>query len=117
MLLKKKLYLLLSVVVILAFVLAACGGTDAPAVDEPAVEEPAAEEPAAEEPMEEEPMEEEPAEEMIEAGENILAGENAAIAPEFFDQEALDMEVAWIDAVPEGPTDMVWEQYIDPEWG
>ncbi|KAA3645076.1 MAG: ABC transporter substrate-binding protein [Chloroflexi bacterium] len=65
---------------------------------------------------EEEPMEEEPAEEMVEPAENILAGENAAIAPEFFDQEALDQEVAWIDAVPEGPEDMVWEQYIDPEW-
>ena len=53
MLLKsKKLYLLLTIIAVLSFVLAACGGADAPVVDEPAVEEPAAEEPM-EEPMEE----------------------------------------------------------------
>ena len=52
---KRRLLLLLTLVVIAAFAVAACGGqtpTEAPAVEEPAPEEPAAEEPA-EEPMEE----------------------------------------------------------------
>jgi maltose-binding protein MalE len=53
----KKLYLLLIVMLMGAFVLAACGGTE-PAVEEPVVEEPAVEEPAAEEPVVEEPAEE-----------------------------------------------------------
>ncbi len=48
---------------LLVFVLAACGGGDAPVAEEPAAEEPAAEEPAAEEPAAEEPAEEEMAEE------------------------------------------------------
>lgn len=52
---KRRLLLLLTLIVIAAFALAACGGQ--PAAEEPAVEEPAAEEPA-EEPAAEEPAEE-----------------------------------------------------------
>ncbi len=60
----KKTFLLLSLLVVFAMLLAACGGgaTEAPAAEEPAAEEPAAEEPAAEEPA---------AEEMPYAGETV----------------------------------------------
>jgi len=51
---KKRLYLLFTVLVVSAFLLAACGGTP---TEEPVVEEPVAEEPAEEEPMEEEMVE------------------------------------------------------------
>jgi ABC-type transport system substrate-binding protein len=57
---KSKIFGLLSVLMILSMVLAACGGaanTTNNTAEEPAAEEPAAEEPAAEEPMEEEMME------------------------------------------------------------
>ena len=53
----KRLATILSILVVLGMLLAAC----APAAEEPAVEEPAAEEPAAEEPAAEEPAAEEPA--------------------------------------------------------
>lgn len=53
----KKLFSVLSLLVIMALMLAAC----APAATEPAAEQPAAEEPAAEEPAAEEPAVEEPA--------------------------------------------------------
>jgi raffinose/stachyose/melibiose transport system substrate-binding protein len=48
----RKIYLILSLVMVFAFVLTACApaATEAPVVEEPAAEEPAAEEPAAEEP-------------------------------------------------------------------
>jgi len=60
----KKTFLLLSLLVVFAMLLAACGGgaTEAPAAEEPAAEEPAAEEPAAEEPA---------ADEMPYAGETV----------------------------------------------
>jgi alpha-glucoside transport system substrate-binding protein len=60
---KKNLWLLLTILVAMALVVAACGGgeeappEEPPAAEEPAAEEPAAEEPAAEEPTEEEAME------------------------------------------------------------
>ena len=62
----KKLYLLLSLLLIAAFVLTGCAAeeTEEPA---PPAEEPAAEEPAAEEPAAEEPAAEEPAEAMFKA--------------------------------------------------
>ena len=60
---KNKLTLLFSLLLISAFVLAACGGS-APAAEEPAA--PVAEEPAAEEPAAEEPAAEEPAMESVE---------------------------------------------------
>lgn len=65
----KRLFGILSVVIVLSMLLAACGATPAeePAVDEPAVVEPAAEEPAAEEPAAEEPAVVEP-----EAGKTVL---------------------------------------------
>jgi len=49
----KRIGILFVLLSILALMLAACGGTTAPAAEEPAAEAPAAEEPAAEEPMEE----------------------------------------------------------------
>ncbi|MEN6392303.1 MAG: hypothetical protein ABFD53_00620, partial [Anaerolineaceae bacterium] len=66
---KQKIFIVLSVVLVLSFALAACQpaattvpsepsvaeATEAPAAEEPAAEEPAAEEPAAEEPAAEEP--------------------------------------------------------------
>lgn len=59
----KTLLSIFSILIVLSFLLAACGGatpepTQAP--EEPAAEEPAAEEPAAEEPVAEEPAAEEP---------------------------------------------------------
>ncbi len=74
---KKNLWFMLTLLVVMALALAACSGgaTEEPAAEEPAAEEPAAEEmaeePAAEEPaaeeMAEEPAAEEMAEEMAEA--------------------------------------------------
>ncbi|MCU0485711.1 MAG: ABC transporter substrate-binding protein [Anaerolineales bacterium] len=54
----KKLYLLMSLLVVFSMLLAACASTTtvAPVEEEPAAEEPAAEEPAAEEPAVEEPV-------------------------------------------------------------
>lgn len=69
---RKHLFILLSILVAMSMVLAACGTpTEAPTEEAPpAPEEPAPEEPAPEEPMEEEPteepMEEEPTEEPME---------------------------------------------------
>jgi len=54
----RKSMLLISIIVMLGLLLAACGPSAAP--EEPAAEEPAAEEPAAEEPAAEEPAAEEP---------------------------------------------------------
>ena len=65
----RKLFLLLSIALVLVLALAACqpeASEPAPA-EEPAAEEPAAEEPAAEEPAAEEPAAEEPAEEEVAA--------------------------------------------------
>ncbi|MBN1668623.1 MAG: extracellular solute-binding protein [Anaerolineales bacterium] len=58
----RKLFLLLTMLIVAAFVLAACAeeATEAPAVEEPAVEEPVVEEPVVEEPVVEEPVVEEP---------------------------------------------------------
>jgi len=58
---KSKFWVLLSLLVVLSFALAACGPAATPTAEEPAAEEPAAEEPAAEEPAAEEPAAEEPA--------------------------------------------------------
>lgn len=57
----KKMFALFVLVLVLAMLLAACGGAAEPAAEEPAAEEPAVEEPAAEEPAAEEPAAEEPA--------------------------------------------------------
>ena len=59
----KRLTAILSILVALGMLLAACApaATEAPAPEEPAAEEPAAEEPAAEEPAAEEPAMDEPA--------------------------------------------------------
>ncbi len=57
---KKSLFVLLSLVLIASFALAACGGAT-PATEEPMAEEPMEEAPAAEEPAAEEPVAEAPA--------------------------------------------------------
>jgi multiple sugar transport system substrate-binding protein/sn-glycerol 3-phosphate transport system substrate-binding protein len=61
----RKLFLLLTMLIVAAFVLAACGeaATEEPMAKEPAAEEPMAEEPATEEPAAEEPVVEEPVDE------------------------------------------------------
>ncbi len=60
----KKLSILLTVVMLFSFVLAACGPAETPpAVEEPVVEEPVVEEPVVEEPVVEEPEEVEEVEE------------------------------------------------------
>jgi peptide/nickel transport system substrate-binding protein len=100
----KKLWLI-SLFVILAMVIVACGGaptTQTPA-EEPAAEEPAAEEPAAEEPAAEEPAAEEPAAEeggAIEAGESTTEEEPVAEIAEFHQAPMLD-EMADLPPVEE----------------
>lgn len=100
----RKLLILFSSVVILALVLAACGGGAAPT--EAPAEEPAEEEPMEEEPAEEEPMEEEPAEGEF-AGETVsiftAAGEEQVAA---FEQSMVPFEEeTGIDVVIEGSGD------------
>ncbi|MFN2150725.1 MAG: ABC transporter substrate-binding protein, partial [Anaerolineales bacterium] len=70
---KKSLFILTALILVLGLVLTACGGA---ATEEPAVEEPAAEEPVAEEPVAEEPAAEEPTEEPV--AEEPVAEEPAA---------------------------------------
>ncbi len=55
--------LLIGIMIVLSFSLAACGGEEEPVVEEPVVEEPVVEEPVVEEPVVEEPVVEEPVEE------------------------------------------------------
>jgi len=78
----RKLFSILTVLVILAMLLAACGGAT-PAPTEPAAEEPTAEEPAAEAPAAEEPTAEEPAAEEPTAEEPTVEapGETEGPAP------------------------------------
>jgi len=75
---KKSLFILTALILVLGLVLTACGGaaTEEPAVEEPVAEEPVAEEPVAEEPVAEEPAAEEPTEEP--AAEEPVAEEPAA---------------------------------------
>ncbi|MBI9047529.1 MAG: ABC transporter substrate-binding protein [Anaerolineaceae bacterium] len=102
----KNFYLLFSVFTILAFLLTACGGAAAPA-----------EEAVAEEPAEEVVAEEVVEEEAEEVASNILDSENAAIAPEFYDEDSRAQEVAWIDAAPQGPEGQIYRQWLEPvEW-
>ena len=88
--LNRRLWTLLSVLLVLALVLAACGGGQEPAAEEPAAEEPAAEEPAAEEPAAEEPAAEEPAAEEPAAEE--LSGEVVTIFTAAGEEQAAAME-------------------------
>jgi peptide/nickel transport system substrate-binding protein len=98
----KPLFVLLSIILALSMILAACGTpTEESPAEEPAAEEPAAEEPAAEEPAAEEPEEptEEPAEEEMvgpeEAG-KVWTPERAQAVAAAIDREAL------VDRVFEG---------------
>ena len=101
MLLKNnKLYLLLSIFVILSFVLAACGGAETPAAEEPAAEEPAAEEPAAEEPAAEEPAN------------PGLQMDAAEVATQFWSDEEYEESIAFMDADPINPEAPVYLQSL-----
>lgn len=96
---RKKFLFILSLLVIFALALTACGGTNTPANEEPMNEEPVNEEPMNEEPMDEEPADEEPMEEpmtMKTPGDPFwTAAERQALAA------ALDRE-ALVDRVFEG---------------
>lgn len=59
--LNRKVWTLVSLLLVFSLMLVACGGAATPEPEAPAAEEPAAEEPAAEEPAAEEPAAEEPA--------------------------------------------------------
>jgi basic membrane protein A len=107
---RNKFWLVFGLLVIMAMVLAACGGT-APAGEEPAGEEPAAEEPVAEEPAEEVGGFEIPA---IEEGKFNVAA--VLIGPhddggwsqahfeglEYIEENVPNTHVAYIENVPEG---------------
>ena len=97
---KKNFGLLLTLLVAIALVLAACGGAEAPApAEEPAAEEPAAEEPAAEEPAaEEEAMEEEPA-----AEEEAMEEMPLLAPPGGFLERAMAGEFAGTTVTVDGP--------------
>jgi alpha-glucoside transport system substrate-binding protein len=100
----RKLLILFSSLVILALVLAACGGAEEPAAP---TEAPAEEEPMEEEPAEEEPMEEEAPAEGEFAGETVsiftAAGEEQVAA--FAESMAPFEEETGIDVVIEGSGD------------
>jgi ABC-type glycerol-3-phosphate transport system substrate-binding protein len=91
---KKNLWLLLTVVAAAALFLAACTGIPVqPAAEQPAAEEPAAEEPAAEEEaMAEEPAAEEEAMAEEPAAEEAAAGEKVALA--FWNMPFVTQEVS-----------------------
>ncbi|NIP42349.1 hypothetical protein GWO43_10755, partial [candidate division KSB1 bacterium] len=60
---RKKFLFILSLLVVFALALTACGGNNTPTNEEPMNEEPVNEEPVNEEPMDEEPVDEEPMDE------------------------------------------------------
>lgn len=100
----RKLFLLLSLLVIASVVLAACGGspaTEPPAVTEPAATEPAATEPAATEPAATEPAATEPA-----AGEPGVLRVNLGTFPDIVDPQKSSFvnEIAHLKMVYEGLT-------------
>ena len=95
---RQRFLFVLSLLVIFALTLTACGGANTPATDEPMNEEPVNEEPVNEEPMDEEPVDEEPMDEvpMKAPGDPFwTASERQALAA------ALDRE-ALVDRVFEG---------------
>lgn len=83
---KKSMYLIVSLLVAMSMILAACqtAATEAPAVEEPAVEEPAVEEPAA-------------------AGNPGLQMESATVAPQFWSEEEYNKEKELMSASPLNP--------------
>ena len=98
--LKKKVYIILSIVMLAAFVLSACGGGAAPA-------EEVAEAPA------EEAAEEAPAEEAAEEPANPgLAMDAAAVAMQFWSDEEYEESIAWTDADILNPEDPVYLQSL-----
>ena len=94
----KRLFFFLSLLVVFALALTACGGGNVPANEEPVNEEPVNEEPMNEEPVDEEPVDEEPMDEtpMKAPGDPFwTAAERQALAA------ALDRE-SLVDRVFEG---------------
>ncbi len=109
----KSLYLVLSLLVAMSMLLAACqpAATEAPAVEEPAATEaPAAtEEPVAEEPAETEaPAAEEPAEEANPG----LQMESAAVAEQFFTEEDYQKSLELMSATALNPDAPIYLQYL-----
>ena len=93
---KRKLFALLAGLLILAFVLAACGGEQAAPVEEPAAP---AEEPAAEEPVAEEPVAEEPAAEPVVIRALIRPDEGgnvAKVVEQFKEETGIDVQVDFV---------------------
>ena len=98
---KKSLFLVVSLLVALSMLLAAC---QAPATEAPAAEQPAAEEPAAEEPAAEEPAE---------AANPGLQMESATVAPQFWSEEEYNKQKALMDAEPLNPDAPIYLQYLE----
>ena len=92
---KKSIYLIVSLLVAMSMLLAACqtAATEAPAVEEPAVEEPAVEEPAA-------------------AGNPGLQMESATVAPQFWSEEEYNKEKELMSASPLNPDAPIYLQYL-----
>ncbi len=105
---KKKLYMVLSLVMLAAFVLSACGGGEAPA-EEVAVEAPAEEAPAAEE-AEAETEEEEVAEEA--PANPGLAMDAAAVAMQFWSDDLYEESIIFMDTEPINPDAPVYLQSL-----
>jgi len=98
----KSLYLVLSLLVAMSMLLAACqpAATEAPAVEEAApTEAPAAEEPVAEEPEE--------------AENPGLQMESANVAPQFWSEEEYDKQKELMSVAPLNPDDPIYLQYLE----
>jgi len=97
----KSLYIVLSILVAMSMLLAACqtAATEAPAPEQPAAEEPAAEEPAAEEPAA--------------AANPGLQMESATVAPQFWSEEEFNKEMQLMTAAPLNPDAPIYLQYLE----
>ncbi len=108
---KKSLFVLITLIMVLSLILGACGG----AAEEPAAEEPAAEEPAAEEPAAEEPAAEEP------AAEEPVAEEPAAEEPvEEPEMEVVTLDYYWVgnaDTDQRPLVEAAINEYVEPKIG
>lgn len=113
MMLMKKRFVWLTMALVLALLLVACGGTDSPtaAPDQPDVTEPEVEDPVDE-------PEAPDAEEPTGSG---LESEAAEVAEEFFSEDQYQRSLEQIEMQNAGNVDStisdnVWEQVLDPEW-
>jgi ribose transport system substrate-binding protein len=92
----KSLYIVLSILVAMSMLLAACqtAATEAPAPEQPAAEQPAAEEPAA-------------------AANPGLQMESATVAPQFWSEEQFDKEMQLMTAAALNPDAPIYLQYLE----